>query len=572
MIKTIVPIKEVIPDLVSYLCNPPDSIKLHTWATFNEIVGGFRPKEFSILCGSTGCLGGSAKIPINRAKKGLTITIQELYETLHGISPSKYDASIPTFVRSFNGQNIQLHKVKNVFISGIKKTWRLNTDQKSGLRLTNCHRVMTTRGWVRADHLVNGDLIAMDSGKPSKRLNKKDKAFDSFFGRVKFHPHKTKCNHDFRIAKHRAIYEANLNNLTIDEYLKIIRFDESTSNKLKFINPNTYHIHHIDENHQNNEIDNLQMLLKAEHFALHGDESNFNQGQIRWCKFTGLDMPSEEAVYDIECEDPFHNFIANGLVVHNSGKTSLLANWSAELLAGKVKHFVMSVETGHMDFLARVVSVMVNEDLNTGDPVPREKLLRIGVNNHEKLFSEYIELSLYDNRVPLEHLLADLKWAVENGCKIAFIDNLNFFMNITNEMNAVVEMDRVTHELIMFCKRNPIHIVLIMHPKKTVQGTRVLSEFDIKGSSTAVQEANNIFLFNRPDPKDIESGESLYTDRELLIAKMRRRGKYVGRTLVYNGKYPKYAEIGTMYDVHRDGQENTPKAKAVRNGGVPYKD
>ncbi len=182
-----------------------------------------------------------------------------------------------------------------------------------------------------------------------------------------------------------------------------------------------------------------------------------------------------------------------------AGKTSFLANVSAELLAAKVKHFVMSVETGHMDFLARVLSVIVNEDLNTGDPINKDRLLRIGINHHEKLFSDYIELSLYDNRIPLENLLNDLRWAVENGCKIAFIDNLNFFLNITSEMNAVVEMDRVTHELIMFCKRNPIHIVLVMHPKKTTQGTRVLSEFDIKGSSTAVQEANNIFLFNRPD-------------------------------------------------------------------------
>lgn len=251
-----------------------------------------------------------------------------------------------------------------------------------------------------------------------------------------------------------------------------------------------------------------------------------------------------------------------------AGKTSFLANLSAELLASKTKHFVMSVETGHMDFLARVLSVIVNEDLNTGDPIPKEKILRIGVNHHEKLFSDYIELSLYDNRISLDELIGNLTWAVENKCKIAFIDNLNFFLNITSDQNMVVEMDRVTHELIMFCKRNPIHIVLVMHPKKTT-GTRVLSEFDIKGSSTAVQEANNIFLFNRPDPQDIESGDSVYTDRELLIAKMRRRGKYVGRTLVFNGKFPKYAELGCKTDIHSSGGENKAEAKTIKARSIP---
>ena len=28
-----------------------------------------------------------------------------------------------------------------------------------------------------------------------------------------------------------------------------------------------------------------------------------------------------DRTYDIECEEPYHNFVANGLVVHNSGKT-----------------------------------------------------------------------------------------------------------------------------------------------------------------------------------------------------------------------------------------------------------
>ena len=244
-----------------------------------------------------------------------------------------------------------------------------------------------------------------------------------------------------------------------------------------------------------------------------------------------------------------------------SGKTSLLANMSAELIEAKVKHFVMSVETGHMDYLTRVFSVMVNEDLNTGNPIPKDKILRAGVRHHEKLFSDFIEFSLYDNRIPLEELLENLSWAVQNKCKIAFIDNLNFFLNITSDQNIIAEMDRVTHELIMFCKRNPIHIVMVMHPKKTVQGTRVLNEFDVKGSSTAVQEANNIFLFNRPNPDMIESGESKFTDRELLIAKMRRRGKYVGRTLVFNGQFPKYAELGCLYDVQRDEQKSVGKAK-----------
>jgi hypothetical protein len=72
---------------------------------------------------------------------------------------------------------------------------------------------------------------------------------------------------------------------------------------------------------------------------------------------------------------------------------------------------------------------------------------------------------------------------------------------------------------------------MIMHPKKTEHG-RVESEFDIKGSSTAVQEAHNVFLFNRPGADLLEQEIAKPFDREIKIAKMRRRGRAVGARVI----------------------------------------
>jgi len=129
----------------------------------------------------------------------------------------------------------------------------------------------------------------------------------------------------------------------------------------------------------------------------------------------------------------------------------------------------------------------------------------------------------------------DIDYMVEtHGVKVCFIDNLNFFMEVTSAQQSIVEMDRVIHELIMFCKRTPVHIVMVMHPKKTVDG-RVESEFDIKGSSTSVQEAQNVILFNRPKEQLIDEGMATWGDRELTIAKMRRRGAAVGAKIILRG-------------------------------------
>src|SRR5581483_2305404 len=199
-----------------------------------------------------------------------------------------------------------------------------------------------------------------------------------------------------------------------------------------------------------------------------------------------------------------------------AGKTTFLANLSAQLLKQKQKHFVMSVETGHTDFMKRVMSVLAGRDLNTGDPVSAEVIARIHMRNAEHLESDTIEFSLYDNRVPVEQLMHDIRYMVKKGCKIAMLDNLNFFMEVTRSADQIIEMDRVVHELIIFCKQVDVHIIMVMHPKKTMN-TRVESEFDIKGSSTAVQEAHNIFLFNRPKPDDVKNGVRDQFQRELTL-------------------------------------------------------
>lgn len=226
-----------------------------------------------------------------------------------------------------------------------------------------------------------------------------------------------------------------------------------------------------------------------------------------------------------------------------SGKTTLCANIALDLIKQKTPFFVASVETGHNDFVRRCVSAHVNEDWNTGDPVEQEKVLEFFKNSGELFTKSNMHLSLYEDRFSVDTLIKDIRYHVENfGCKVAIVDNLNFFMEVTSAQQANAEMDRVIHDLIIFCKQVDVHIIMVMHPKKT-EGTRVMSEFDIKGSSTAVQEAHNVWLFNRPEPGSNVNKFS----RELKFAKMRRRGKYGGFTLVFDTKNGvKYSELGVL--------------------------
>lgn len=225
-----------------------------------------------------------------------------------------------------------------------------------------------------------------------------------------------------------------------------------------------------------------------------------------------------------------------------SGKTTWLTNLSAQLLRGGVRHFVMNVETGPTDFMRRLLSVLEGRDLNTGEPIDVDTAMKLAAKYSDLMLRELITFSTAEDRTDHEVLMRHLREMAASGCKVAFIDNLNFLLEVVSANRQLEYMDRVTHDLIMLSKEIDLHVILVMHPKKTVNG-RVESEQDIKGSSTAVQEAHNVLLFNRV-PKDAPNQHP--GNRELMVAKLRRRGKYVGTRLMYSCIESLYVESGVQ--------------------------
>lgn len=254
-------------------------------------------------------------------------------------------------------------------------------------------------------------------------------------------------------------------------------------------------------------------------------------------------------------EAPRFNKLVDGFRPHEfsilcgstgSGKTTLVANWALELIQNDHEVFVAPVEIGAQQFAKRVMSIIARDDAYMGPYYSTEKAEEfkqhfLNINTHN-LF-----VSSYENRTPRQALLDDIAYMVEEfGVKVVFIDNINFILDITKSSEAIVEMDQTIHDLVIMVKRLPVHIVMVMHPKKTENGM-VQSEFDIKGSSTAVQEAHNVFLFNRaPEGGDVIDSQGRRFkwgphDRIIHLAKLRTRGKFVGSKIGYRdaggGKY-----------------------------------
>lgn len=83
-----------------------------------------------------------------------------------------------------------------------------------------------------------------------------------------------KHNNSGRITYHRYLVELNHNQFNEDYFEKIEDW---------FYLKDNYEVHHIDLNHTNNDINNLQILTKSEHISLHNklrNQKRNNKGQF----------------------------------------------------------------------------------------------------------------------------------------------------------------------------------------------------------------------------------------------------------------------------------------------------
>jgi superfamily II DNA or RNA helicase/intein/homing endonuclease len=291
------------------------------------------------LVAPTGCLSGDTIIRINRAKKGGQITLAHLYLYQNNLSKqggSKYDLTIPTKVRSFNEETIQLQEINSVSFSGRKQVFTITLLNGKSITATPEHKFLTPYGWEELQNLTCNDFLMCDAPNAKKGGREKVKYNDSNKYDLWFHPYarvfKTKDLKTYKrgysksIEIHRCIYEANINRLSLNDYLYIVRHDEKKSKNLIYLDPKKYHIHHKDGNHYNNHIKNLEAMLIPLHKKEHAkkNKGNFNQGIPEFSQVIKIEDAGIQDTYDIYCNE-YHNFSANDIVAHNSGKTVIAA-------------------------------------------------------------------------------------------------------------------------------------------------------------------------------------------------------------------------------------------------------
>lgn len=271
----------------------------------------------------TGCISGNSMIPVNRAGKRRKFNIKDAYLK----SKSTWIKDVKSNIRSYDEDKnlVILNEALEFVFSGQKATYTLTLDNGMSLRATANHKIMTKDGYVSLINCTEETMILCDTSTPGLK-NKKTRY--KLVSSLVYHPYCDNIiNNHFknrisnRVPYHRLIAESLINNISVD--LLIDKCKSGDINGLVFLDTAIFAVHHIDGNSKNNDPKNLSVLTHAEHLALHGKQNTKNFGYPSYSKVKSILYYGIEDTYDIICKEPYHNFVANGIIIHNSGKTGV---------------------------------------------------------------------------------------------------------------------------------------------------------------------------------------------------------------------------------------------------------
>ena len=312
------------------------------------------------------CLSGDTVIQ-SFGSSGKKRTIRDLYKWY--TTPKYHAAFSQLILRSVDDNNIIVpNKPVKIFFNGNKDVYRVTTESGRSIKATSNHKFKTIDGWVELGNLSVGDKIYVN-GK--ELLDNEDwlrynyltlnytraevakligcceayvyKAFKKF-GIVK--PYKDFPNRKpgrgkkgmFTEEQRKEIskrksgannkwYKADRNSLT-----RSGGYSEANAKygalhntgKCEFCgNTENLEIHHIDKDSRHNDQDNIKILCRDCHNLWHG----LGKNGTFLDKIVSIDYVGVEDVYDIEMESPYHNYVANGFVVHNCIESARYNNY-----------------------------------------------------------------------------------------------------------------------------------------------------------------------------------------------------------------------------------------------------
>jgi len=314
------------------------------------------------------CLAGGTVVPAYKHKKNYSCkrwTLAHLYAMSQ--DPKRKGRLKLIRLRSLDRQGrLVPGRIKSIIYSGQQTVFRLTTKFGRQIEATAKHRFLTPNGWKQLSALCIGDDLLSNGipayqnyewlkqhyliqNKPRKIVAKLAGVSDSFLGKwlKKLDlqkPHSQYPNRKpgyGRKGMFSDIARARISERMSGSNSPHWRGDEASKNAGRLRALKMYNLpsgciycgasdvklcrHHIDGSTHNNVAKNIMFLCEPCHMQWHIGQAVMS---VFRDKIVSIELVGNKETYDIEMVGPNHNFVANGVVVHNSQESQRFISYS----------------------------------------------------------------------------------------------------------------------------------------------------------------------------------------------------------------------------------------------------
>ena len=253
--------------------------------------------------------------------------------------------------------------------------------------------------------------------------------------------------------------------------------------------------------------------------------------QCAWREIKSIEKIGERHTYDIEVADT-HNFFANGIVTHNSGKSEFIDEITERLNINYGWRFAyFSPENSPLSYHAsKLIEKFTGKRFSKRD-LPYNEYQQA----KSKLESDFF--FIMPDEFKIDTILEKAKSLVrKNGIKSLVIDPYNRLENEQGMQNETLYVSRLLDKLQNFAVRNDVLVILMVHPTKmkSLDGViQVPTLYDCSGSANFYNKCDFGLIVHRDRSKEVV---------EVKVAKV--KFKWLGETGsaffkydAYNGRY-----------------------------------
>jgi hypothetical protein len=308
-----------------------------------------------LFIGDSGCLTGDTIVSVRRGVKPKKMTMVDLFHLFHGNHHNRRDCD--TYLLADLGGYVRPHKMLDIVKSGKKTVFLLEAGGKY-IKASADHKFSTIAGWKALSDLKVGDAVFTWRSRRDKAVRRRGSGRNGndrpYIYSIPFHPTAMKnivAGRDYkRNPRARLTVEAAMNGLDLQDFIQILRTDAKKAATLSYLSTSV-DVHHQNGNYFDDSLDNLQVIDRLLHIQEHHEIKIKESKAIELDVISAITEIGEVETYDIMMDAPYHNFIANGFVVHNSGKTGALAS----LAAAGYNLRIIDLDNG-LDVLANILS------------------------------------------------------------------------------------------------------------------------------------------------------------------------------------------------------------------------